>query len=221
MPLTRRQGVWWRSFIYAVRGERGLVLTVVFDAAPLITACKFAADGTLVIDLLLSGCRIMIASRVEEEVAVLGAGYPDGVVAGERIARGQLQVIPITARRWARHLGAYALGDGERDSIELCGQAEGVEALVTDDYLAFVAATRQSLKAWMLPDLVVELAAREEIPCEAAEAILVAIRPRYRRGIIEHSVTRLQEVKDRAESRRISQGGNSPGSGTSQGCRSE
>ena len=28
--------------------------------------------------------------RVEEEVAVLGAGYPDWVVAGERIARGEL-----------------------------------------------------------------------------------------------------------------------------------
>jgi hypothetical protein len=199
----------------------GLVLTVVCDAAPLITACKFVVEGTLIIDHLLSVCRLVIAPRVEEEVAVLGAGYPDGVVAGERIARGELQVIPRAARRWAQHLTAYALGDGERDSIELCGQVEGVEALVTDDYLAFVAATRQSLQAWMLPDLVVELAAREEFACEAAEAILTTIRPRYRRGVIEHSMARLQEVRDRAESRRTSQGGNSPGGGTSQGSRGE
>jgi hypothetical protein len=75
---------------------------------------------------------------------------------------------------------------------------------VTDDYLAFVAATRQSLKAWMLPDLVIELAAREELACEAAEAILVTMPPRYRSGVIEHSMARLQEVKDRAESRRTS-----------------
>jgi hypothetical protein len=60
-------------------------------------------------------------------------------------------------------------GDGERDSIELCGQVSNVETLVTDDYLAFVAATRQGLKAWMLPDLVLELAAR-------------GYRPRCRRG---------------------------------------
>jgi len=197
------------------------VLTVVCDAAPLITACKFVVEGTLIIDHLLSVCRLVIAPRVEEEVAVLGAGYPDGVVAGERIARGELQVIPIAVRRWVQQLTAYALGDGERDSIELCGQVEGVEALVTDDYLAFVAATRQSLKAWMLPDLVVELAAREELAYEAAEAILTTIRPRYRSGVIEHSMARLQEVRDRAESRRTSQGGNPPGGGTSQGSRGE
>ncbi len=64
------------------------MLTVVFDAGPLITACKFESQGKLVVDYLLSGCRIMIALKVEEEVAVLGAGYPDGVVAGERIAQG-------------------------------------------------------------------------------------------------------------------------------------
>jgi hypothetical protein len=93
------------------------VLTVVFDAGPLITACKFESREKLVIDYLLSGCRIMIAPRVEEEVAVLGAGYPDGVVAGERIAQGIIQVIPVAARRWAQHLADYALGDGEKDSI--------------------------------------------------------------------------------------------------------
>lgn len=197
------------------------MLTLVFDAAPLITACKFEAQGKLVIDHVLAGCRIVIAPSVEEEVAVLGAGYLDGVVAGERIARGGIHVVPVGDRRWARYLAAYALGDGERDSIEVCGQVSNVEALVTDDYLAFVAATRQGLKAWMLPDLVVELAARGAIPLDVAEAILVTIRPRYRVGIIEHSLERLQEVKERAESRRASQGGNSPGGGTPQGSRGE
>lgn len=115
------------------------VLTVVFDAGPLITACKFEIHGRPVIDHLLSGCHIVIAPSVEEEVAVMGASYPDGVVAGERITRGSIEVVPVAERRWVRHLATYALADGERDSIELCGQAEGVEALVTDDYLAFVA----------------------------------------------------------------------------------
>jgi hypothetical protein len=48
----------------------------------------FESQGKLVVDYLLSGCHIVIAPSVEEEVAVRGAGYPDGVVAGERIAQG-------------------------------------------------------------------------------------------------------------------------------------
>ena len=67
--------------------------------------------------------------------------------------------------------------------------------MVTDDYLAFVAATRQGLKAWMLPDLVVELVVRRTLAMEVAESILTAIRSRYRTGVIEHSRVRLQEVK--------------------------
>jgi predicted nucleic acid-binding protein len=169
----------------------------------------------LVIDRVLLRCRVVIAPSVEEEVAVLGAGYPDGVVAGERIAQGRIRVVPVGERRWARHLADYALGDGERDSIELCGQTEGVEAFVTDDYLAFVAAIRLGLKAWMLPDVVVELAVRGAVAFEVAEAMLVTIRPRYRMGVIEHSVVRFQEVQEHAKSCRASQRGNSPGCGTS------
>jgi hypothetical protein len=42
------------------------------------------------IDYLLLECHIIIASSMEEEVAVLGADYPDGVAAGERIAGGDI-----------------------------------------------------------------------------------------------------------------------------------
>jgi len=177
----------------------GSMLTVVFDAGPLITACKFESQGKLVVDHLLSGCRIVIAPRVEEEVAIRGAGYSDGVAAGERIAQGSLQVMPLTERKWVRHLAAYAVGDGERDSINLCGQVK-VNTLVTDDYLAFVAAVRLGLEVWMLPDLVVRLAEGERLTVEAAEAILQAIRPRYHVGVIEHSLVHLQEVRERVES---------------------
>lgn len=46
----------------------------------------------------------------------------------------------------------------------------------------------------MLPDLVIHLV--EKGYCEAGQArdILEAIRPRYRVGVIEHSLDRLQEV---------------------------
>lgn len=78
------------------------MLRVVFDAAPLIMACKFEVQGVPVMDHLLPECSIVIAPRVEEEVAILGASYPDGVVAGERVARGGIQVRAVTARKWTR-----------------------------------------------------------------------------------------------------------------------
>lgn len=170
-------------------------IQVVFDAGPLITACKFETGGKLVVDHLLSGCYILIAASVNEEVAVVGARYPDGVAVGQRIAKGLIRVIPVTSRKWARHLAGYAMGDGEKDSIALCGQMEEVEAVVTDDYLAFVAATRLGQKAWMLPDMVLEMAERGSMTIEVAERILNVIRPRYRVGVIEHSLERLKEVK--------------------------
>ena len=182
------------------------MLIVAFDAGPLITACKFEAQGKLVVDHLLLGCCIVVAPSVEEEVAVLGAGYPDGVVAGERIVQGVIQVVPVAMRKWARHLAGYELGQDERDCIALCGQMGDVEALVTDDYLAFVATTRLGMKAWMLPDLVVQLAERGSLTADVAEAILQVIYPRYRVGVIEHSLVRLQEVRKDAEGRGAGQG---------------
>lgn len=148
------------------------------------------------LDHLLTGCEILIPPTVEEEVAVLGARYPDGVAAGERVANGKIQVVSVSARRWDRHLAAYAMGDGERESIELCSQEPNVEALITDDYLAFVAATRLGLKVWMLPDLVVELRGRGLLTGRLARATLEAIRPRYRTGVIEQSLEKLQEGDD-------------------------
>jgi len=169
-------------------------LTVIFDAGPLITACKFMVQGKLVVDCLSPKCKIIIPSAVEEEVAILGASYPDGIAAGERIAKGEIQVMPVTERQWAIHLASYALGKGELDSLELYRNAEA-EALVTDDNLAFIVATRLGLKACMLPDLVAELAKRGELGIKLAKNIMEAIRPRYRTGVIEHNIVRLQEVK--------------------------
>ena len=176
------------------------IMNVVFDAGPLITACKFEVEGNLVVDHLLTDCRVLISPSVEEEVAILGARYPDGVAAGERIADGRIQVVRVSARRWDRHLYGYALGDGERDSIELCGQDSKVQALITDDHLAFLAATRLGLGVWMLPDLVVELMSRKLLTSRLARAILEEIRPRYRAGVIEYSLEKVREVEKDAES---------------------
>ena len=169
------------------------MLTVVFDAGPLITACKFEAGDKLVVDHLLPACQVVLAPSVEDEVAVLGAAYPDGLAEEERIADGRIAVVPISSRKQSAHLAAYALGEGEQDSIELCSQIKA-EALVVDDYVAFIAASRARLKTFMLPDLVVELAQRSLLGVQSAEKVLQAIRPRYRKGIVEHSLMQLQEV---------------------------
>lgn len=101
----------------------------------------------------------------------------------------------MAARKWERTLAAYALGDGERESIELCAQTEGAEALIVGDYLAFVTATRLWLNAWMLLDLVIQLAVRGALPRELARDILEVVRSRYQAGVIAHSLERLQEVE--------------------------
>ena len=180
------------------------MLTVIFDAGPLITACKFEARGQLIIDHLLAGCRVVITDSVEEEVAILGAHYPDGVAAGERIARGDIQVSSVVKRKWTQHLADYALGSGERDSIELWKEIEGEKALIIDDNLAFIVASRLEITVWMLPDLVTRLAVRETLTVETTEAILKAVRPRYRIGVIEHSQVHLQEIEN-AQSRGTSE----------------
>src|SRR4030066_49378 len=108
-------------------------MKVVFDSGPLITACKFEVEEKLVIDYLLTSCNILIAPSVEEEVAVLGSNYADGVAAGEGIEDGRIKVIKVNNRRWNEHLQGYALGNGEGDSIELCYQEANVHAFITDD----------------------------------------------------------------------------------------
>ncbi len=50
-------------------------------------------------------------------------------------------------------------------------------------------------KAWMLPDMILEMAKHGSITIEVAQSILNVIRPRYRAGVIEHSLEGLKEVK--------------------------
>lgn len=64
-----------------------------------------------------------------------------------------------------------------------------------------ITACKFESQAWMLPDLVLELAERGSLTTEVAEAILKVIRPRYRVGVIEHSLVQLQEVKRDVKSR--------------------
>ena len=48
----------------------------------------------------------------------------------------------------------------------------------------------------MLPDLVLELTEGGNLAMDVAEAILKTVHPRYHAGVIEHSLVRLQEMKE-------------------------
>jgi hypothetical protein len=39
--------------------------------------------------------------------------------------------VSVEKRQWARHLADYALGNGEKDSVELCGQLQGSTVLLS------------------------------------------------------------------------------------------
>jgi len=69
-----------------------------------------------VVDYLLSGSSIIVAPSVEQEVAVLGARYPDGVVAGERVSEGLLQMVECLSP--SVNFGSSSDQDIERNSSE-------------------------------------------------------------------------------------------------------
>jgi predicted nucleic acid-binding protein len=96
--------------------------------------------------------------------------------------------------QWQQIFSNYALGKGEKDSIELCGQMDS-GILIIDDYLAFIVAVRLGLKVRMLPDLVVDFAAMNKLSVEIATNIIKEIRPRYQSGVIEHNLLRLMEMR--------------------------
>ena len=171
-------------------------LCVVMDASPLITACKFGVKGRLVIDYILDGADVVVAPSVEYEVAELGRKYPDGKVARQRIDGGKMRVERVLQPRWQKHLAGYAMGDGERDSIELAGQLASLSAFIADDYLAFVAAARLGLRVWMLPDLVTNLVEGGVVASGVGKDVLVTIAPRYRAGVIAHSQVRLGKIEN-------------------------
>ncbi len=93
---------------------------LIFDAGPLITACKFDVAGRLIVDYILDHCQIIIATSVRDEVVITGAQYPDAQAAQQRIDGGQITVLaPPSASDLERLLAPYGLGDGEQHSILL------------------------------------------------------------------------------------------------------
>ena len=103
-------------------------------------------------------------------------------------------MVSVICQQLSKYLDNYALGKGEQDAIELYKQLEA-DVLVIDDNLAFIVATRLGLKTCMLPDLITNLVECHKLEFKIAKDIMEVIRPRYRMGVIDHNLVRLQEVK--------------------------
>ena len=114
--------------------------TLIFDAGPLITSCRFNTAGRLIIDHILDHCEIIVAASVRDEVVIAGAHYVDAQAARQRIDRRQITVLlPLPDPDLEALIAPYGLGDGERDSILLTGHTDLQGAtLVTDDHLAYL-----------------------------------------------------------------------------------
>lgn len=167
---------------------------LIFDAGPLITACKFSVGGRLVIDHILDHCPIVIAASVRDEVILAGARYPDADAARQRIEQEQIVVlVPDPNPEREALIAPYNLGDGERDSILLAGDAGSSEVvLAIDDHLAYLVADRLGHKKRFLLDIIVDLVDAEMLDNSLAMDVVETIRTRYPRAFVEHTKLLLQ-----------------------------
>ncbi len=165
----------------------------IFDAGPLITVCRFSVRSRLVIDHLLAHCQIVVPQAVQQEVIVVGERYADAQEAKRHIAAGAIRVaLPIPApASLEKALRLYELGDGECQSILLAYQMGA--CLVIDDYLGYLVSDRLGIQKRFLLDLLVRLTEEAGLDQSLACKIADAVRPRYTRAMIEHTLLMLGE----------------------------
>jgi hypothetical protein len=82
---------------------------------------------------------------------------------------------------------------GDRDFIHLAQQIP-CDYIVTDDYLLLLICHRFGLPVKMFPDLIELLVQQSMWSKEQGKKALDAIRVRYKRGFIEHSLRRIDKL---------------------------
>jgi predicted nucleic acid-binding protein len=168
---------------------------LIFDASPLITACKFRVRGQLVLDHLLATSQIIIPPSVQSEVVISSHQFADAQEAEQRISAGVIDVItPATVSgNVPTILGLYGLGNGERDAILLTYRTDLDGAwLVMDDYLGYLVSDRLGVKKLFLLDLIPRLVTQSDLDRVLATEIVEATRPRYAPAFVEHSLLLLK-----------------------------
>jgi len=170
------------------------MIKVIFDSSVLITCCKFAVDGKLLIEHLSGICKILIPDAVSEEAIAAGAKYRDAAVAEQMIRGGRIKVEQVTVPAGGV-LDRYRLGKGEKEAIVLGTKMEA-DFICTDDRLAYIVANRMKLNGILCLDLLIELWERRFIGREFIERAIEAIKPRYPEGFVYHTM-RILERGDR------------------------
>lgn len=167
---------------------------LIFDAGPLITACKFSIAGKLIIDYLLECCQITVATSVRDEVVVAGNRYPDSSAARHRISAGKITVTsPQPDLVEVALIAPYGLGVGEVDSIQLGGHPDWKDAtLVIDDHLAYLVSDRLGRRKRFLLDVIFDLVRTGKLSAPLAVSMVQAIRVRYPAAFVEHTLLALR-----------------------------
>ena len=169
----------------------------IFEAGPLITACKFNVGGTVVIDYLTHLVPITITTAVQQEVVVAGAHYPDAAVAKNRISDGEIEVkSPVANLDLSSVLAMYGLGSGESEAIRLASQEmahDPTTLLVVDDVLAYMVCDRLKINKLLFLDFLVALVDEALLKVASAKAIVQTVRVRYPKGFVDHTLHLLDE----------------------------
>ena len=173
-------------------------MKLIFDASCLITAAKFKSGSRFVLDRIADTHQIIIPPQVKKETVADGLkqGYTDAVEIGRRVKKGLIMVKAISNKMpvLEKVLDDYGVESGDREVLLLAEDTADYDFLVTDDQMLYIIAHRLELKVSFLPDLICKITSLGTIQPEEALKILAAIKPRYRKGFIEHSIKRVEGV---------------------------
>jgi len=173
------------------------MLKFVFDAGPLITACKFYVEGQLVIDHLLAHCQVVIPVAVYDEVVIAGSRFLDAQEAKRRVDTGNIEVAtPVSNAGLTPILTLYGFGDGEQEAISLVLEDDFQSTiLVVDDHLAYLVSDRLGAPKLFLLDLVVQMVREKQLTTSVGCSIVEAIRQRYPESFVEHTLLILEQLE--------------------------
>lgn len=172
-------------------------MRTIFDSCSLITSGKFSIEGRPVINhLAQTDLAIHIPEMVRTEVIDDGlrAGHQDALVIQGQVDNESIQVekVRVPDQEMSEILDDYGVRRGDRDFICLAQQIP-CDYIVTDDFLLLLICYRFGLPVKMFPDLIELLVQHAMWSTDKGRQALRAIRSRYKRGFIEHSLRRINK----------------------------
>jgi hypothetical protein len=164
----------------------------------LITACKFQAEGQLIIDHVLACRQIVIPAAVHSEVVIAGARFPDAQEARRRADAGRIEIVkPLLDADLVRVMDLYGFGEGEQEAIGLMYEDGFQDAtLVVDDHLAYLVSDRLGVPKLFLLDLIVRLVREKQLTVALGCGMVEAVHTRYPEAFVEHTLLILEQLEE-------------------------